>query len=103
MLRYRLRHMTPMEHHWLQYRLQADDAVEGEWWSFNPRTPPAAASMGGCRAGQWMMSSHIIATAARSGSLTSIADSLVWYSSVPSKIAQFCQSSQSLDRYAIPL
>ena len=30
-LRYRLKHMSPMERAWLQHRLQADDAVGGVW------------------------------------------------------------------------
>lgn len=30
-LRYRLKHMSPMERAWLRQRLHADDAIEGEW------------------------------------------------------------------------
>jgi len=30
-LRYRLRHMSPMERAWLKRRLEQDDVVEGEW------------------------------------------------------------------------
>lgn len=30
-LRYRIKHMSPMERAWLGSRLQADDAVPGEW------------------------------------------------------------------------
>lgn len=30
-LRYRIRHMSPMEKAWLRRRLEADDAIPGEW------------------------------------------------------------------------
>jgi len=30
-LRYRIKHMSPMERAWLKHRLERDDVVEGEW------------------------------------------------------------------------